>query len=263
MQPLARIHAVERLVEQQDRAARGRARRRSSPAAACPSSTSPTGRSAAAARSTVSIARAVAAAGSGRPWRRAASVDELATGEERVDGLALRDEPDPAVDRRVVPGRPAVDEDATRRRPQQPRQQVQERRLAGAVRAEQARDARADRERDVVDRDDVAEPARDAVEDDRLAAGCRARIACGAAGSGGGSVGAASVSRDPAKRRATIATATRLIRIALARNVQRGRLKKNRSSGRSLPKKRLLVPSRIVPGLRSTRPIPIDPDPGR
>ena len=53
--------------------------------------------------------------GRGRRIRQAleprGELDELAAGQERLDGLALRHEPDPAVDRRVAPGRPAVDQD--------------------------------------------------------------------------------------------------------------------------------------------------------
>ena len=90
--------------------------------------------------------------------------DELATGQVARDGLALRDEPDHRVDRRGRRRRAPVDADRARRRREQPGQQVEQRRLAGAVRPEQAGHARAERERDVVDRDDVAVPARDVVD---------------------------------------------------------------------------------------------------
>ena len=52
----------------------------------------------------------------------------------------------------------AVEDDPSGRRPVDARQHVEERRLAGAVRADQARDrALLDREVDVVDRDEAAE----------------------------------------------------------------------------------------------------------
>ena len=72
----------------------------------------------------------------------------------------------------AAPGRLALDEDLARGRLQQAGHQVQQRRLAGAVGPEQAGDARAEGERDVVDGDDVAVPARDVV--DGRAAGCGA-----------------------------------------------------------------------------------------
>ena len=81
-----------------------------------------------------------------------------------MDGLALGDEPDVAVHLGTAPGRRALDEDASGRRREQAGHQVEQRRLAGAVRAEQAGHARPEPERDVVDRHDVAVPARDVVE---------------------------------------------------------------------------------------------------
>src|SRR3954447_19869530 len=68
-------------------------------------------------------------------------------------------------------------------------------RLAAPVRAEQAGDAGSDRERDVVHGDDVAEPARGAVDDDRLGrvggrrGGGRGWGGGGGAGGGGGGGG--------------------------------------------------------------------------
>ena len=98
-----------------------------------------------------------------------------------MDGLALGDEPDVAVHLRPPPGGRALDEDAPGRRREQAGHQVEERRLAGAVRAEQAGHAGTERERDVVDRDDVAVPARDVVDLERRARRARRRPAGGAA----------------------------------------------------------------------------------
>ena len=52
--------------------------------------------------------RAAAAAGIRQALETRGELDELAAGQEGVDGLALGDEPDVAVDRRVAPGRPAA-----------------------------------------------------------------------------------------------------------------------------------------------------------
>ena len=72
-----------------------------------------------------------------------------------------------AIPRRTIPVRRraqqalAVEDDLALVRLVEPRDQVEERRLAGAVRADQADDlALAHVERDVVDRDDPAEPPR-------------------------------------------------------------------------------------------------------
>jgi len=86
-------------------------------------------------------------------------LDELAAGEERVDRLALRDEAQVTVDRGITPGRPTADQHAPGRRPEEPREEVQDRRLAGSVRAQQTGDPRPEAEADVVDGDDVAVPA--------------------------------------------------------------------------------------------------------
>jgi hypothetical protein len=71
---------------------------------------------------------------------------------------------DPAPDdpvRRRPQQAPAVEVELARIRPVQPRDHVEERGLAGAVRPDQADDlAGVDVERDLVDRDDPAEPAR-------------------------------------------------------------------------------------------------------
>src|SRR4029079_18427913 len=134
---------------------------------------------------------------------------------------------------------------------------------------EQAGDPRPDREADVVDRHHVAEPARYGVEDDRLVARRELR---GRDGRGGTSSGAAGRRRRRRrhglghvvirwKRRIVTRTATSVTRIALSRNVQIGRSKKNSVSGSPVPKNSALVPSRIVPGLSRTRMIPRAPDP--
>ncbi len=165
VQPLAGVHPVERLVEQQDRRLVDERARPAWPAGACPSSTCRSARSAASVRSTVAIARAAAASGSATPWRRALSRANSRPVRIAVDRLALGDEPDVAVHLGSPPG---TARHATRtlpgRRREQPGHQVQQRRLAGAVRPEQAGHAGPQPERDVVDRDDVAVPARDVVE---------------------------------------------------------------------------------------------------
>ena len=84
-----------------------------------------------------------------------------------------------------APGRRALDEDTSRRRREQAGHQVQERRLAGAVRAEQAGHARPEPERDVVDRHDVAVPARDVVELERGGSGAGRSVTRRSSGSAG------------------------------------------------------------------------------
>ena len=87
----------------------------------------------------MAIARAAAASGSATPWSRALSRANSQPGQERVDGLALRDEAEVAVHRRAAPGRRAVDQHATGRRREQARHQVEQRRFARAVRARAGR----------------------------------------------------------------------------------------------------------------------------
>ena len=109
-----------------------------------------------------------------------------------------------------IAGRPAIRTDPGGRR-QQPGQQVQERGLAGAVGPEQAGHAGAEGERDVVDGDDVAVPARDVVErdgrDGRGRVGGRRRRRWRRRGGGG--VGSSSLIRRSADSGAARSPATR------------------------------------------------------
>ena len=90
VQPLARVHAVERLVEQQDLRVVHEGRRRPSTRWRMPLEYVAIGRSAASSRSTVWMAARAAASGSASPWRRRVEPDELEAGEEREERLALR-----------------------------------------------------------------------------------------------------------------------------------------------------------------------------
>ena len=137
----------------------------------------PVGRCAASTRSTVSIARCAAAPRVRDALELRVEQRELVAGQVRVDRLLLGNQAHVAVDLRLAPGRPAADEDLPGGRLQQAGHQVQQRGLARAVRPEQARDAGAEGERHVVDRDDVAVPARDVVqlERRRRIGGCAAR----------------------------------------------------------------------------------------
>ena len=64
---------------------------------------------------------------------------EAEPGQVRMDRLALRDEPDVAVHLGSPPGGRALDQDPARRGCEQPGHEVEERRLARAVRPEQPR----------------------------------------------------------------------------------------------------------------------------
>ena len=174
MQPLPGIHAVERLVEEQDRRV-------------VDERAGDLGALAHALR--VRPDRAIGRLGQvdrgdrpgggrvrvGDALQSRVEARELETGQVRVDGLALGDEPDVAVHLGSAPGGRALDEDAAGRRCEEAGHQVQERRLAGAVRAEQAGHARAEPERDVVDGHDVPVPARDVVELERRGRARRGR----------------------------------------------------------------------------------------
>jgi hypothetical protein len=85
--------------------------------------------------------------------------DELVAGEEVVRALALGDQAQAAVDARVLPDRGAVERDRPGGRGQEAAHHVDERRLARAVGTQQAGHAGADRHGDAVDRDDVPVPA--------------------------------------------------------------------------------------------------------
>ncbi len=93
--------------------------------------------------------------------------DEFLAREEVVHRLALRDDADVLVDLFVAPDLPAVEGDGAGGGGEGTAVHVDESGLPGAVRAEQAGDAGADRHRDVVDRHHVAEPARDMVDVER------------------------------------------------------------------------------------------------
>ncbi len=92
---------------------------------------------------------------------------ELAASQEGMDGLAFGDETDVAVHLGSAPGALALDQDGAGRRREETGHQVEERRLAGAVGSEEAGHAGPEAERDVVDRDDVAVPARDVFDLER------------------------------------------------------------------------------------------------
>ena len=165
LQPLARVHAVERLVQQQHRRVvdqrGGIFTRCRMPLRVRADRAGP------AAYSISTVARARAGRGVGVGAGRAAGVgeDELAPGEEVVHRLALGDD----ADRRGTSARCARPASPSRvTAPVDGREEaghhVDERGLAGAVGAEQAGDAGAERQRDVVDGDDVAEPAGDVVD---------------------------------------------------------------------------------------------------
>ena len=109
--------------------------------------------------------RSRAARGRSRPRRACAADEHVLEHGHRAEQLdVLERARDPAPDdpvRRRAQQALAVEDDLALVRLVQPRDQVEERRLAGAVRADQADDlALADVERDVVDRDDPAEPPR-------------------------------------------------------------------------------------------------------
>ena len=171
MQALARVHPVERFVEEQDRRVvderSGDLRALAHPLRVRPDR---------AVGGLGQVDRGDRPVGGGRrigdALESGVEKRELATGQVRMDGLALGDEPDVPVHLGATPcGRP-LDEDAAGRRREQAGHQVEERRLAGTVGAEQAGDAGTEPERDVVDSHDVAVPARDVVELER---GGRAR----------------------------------------------------------------------------------------
>jgi hypothetical protein len=107
------------------------------------------------------MAPASGAIGVAHALQSGVELDVVQAGEERVDRLALGNEPDLAVDRWVPVGAAAQNKDLTRGRGEEPGEHVQQGRLAGAVRAEQAGNPGAEREAHVVDGDDVAVPASD------------------------------------------------------------------------------------------------------
>ena len=98
-------------------------------------------------------------------------LDELATGEEVVDGLVFRHYAQAAEDRRVPSHALAEYAQLAVGGVGEARDHMQQRRLARAVRAEQRGDPGENLERDIVDGDDVAEPSRDVIDADRRSAG--------------------------------------------------------------------------------------------
>ena len=103
-------------------------------------------------------------AGVREPVQLGARDHELAAGQVVEHRLPLRHQAELAVDLLVAPQRLAVQGDRPGRGGEEARHQRDQRGLAGAVRAEQPGHARADGHRDVVDRDDVAVPARHVVD---------------------------------------------------------------------------------------------------
>ena len=102
-------------------------------------------------------------AAAGQPVDAAPEADVLIDGQQLVEREALRHVADTLFHRfRLAADVDAVDERRARRWAQQPAEHADGRRLAGAIAAEEAEDLAAlDRERQVVDRDEVAEPPRE------------------------------------------------------------------------------------------------------
>jgi hypothetical protein len=90
--------------------------------------------------------------------------DELPRGDRVVHGFSFRDQTDAAIYLFVAPHLIAIESDRSRRGGQEAGHHVDHRGLPGAVRTQQSGHARTDGHRDVIDRDDVPEPARHLVE---------------------------------------------------------------------------------------------------
>ena len=160
VQPLARVHPVERLVEQQHRGVVHDRGRHLDPLL-----------HPLRVRADVAVLRVGHLDGGDRPPRGRLRVGELVqpgVGQDEVPAadrvvhlLALGHQPDLAVDLRVAVQRPPVEGHGARRRGEEPGHHVDQRGLAGAVGPEQAGDPGAEVHGDVVDRHHVAEPARD------------------------------------------------------------------------------------------------------
>jgi len=141
VQALARVHAVERLVEQQDTRVVDEPPPRSSPAGACPSN-----RCRSAGPGTSDQVDGLERPrrrgdGIGQPLELRVEERKLPAGQVGMHRLAFRDEPDLAVDRGIQPGRSAEDPDLAVRRPQETGHHVEQGRLARAVGAEETRHA--------------------------------------------------------------------------------------------------------------------------
>ena len=163
VQPLARVDAVERLVEQEHRRVVHQRRGELDPLAHA------LGVGADPARGGLAHLDDVegplgGGAGVVEAVQLGVGEHELAPGEVAEAQLALGHQPDGAVGVGVPPDRLAVEGDRAGRRGEEAGHQGDDRGLAGAVRAEQAGHAGAHRHRDPVDGDDVAVPARGLVE---------------------------------------------------------------------------------------------------
>ncbi len=102
----------------------------------------------------------------GEPDAARQPVDELEAGHVFVVVLAIRAESDAPEEAVVAPDRFAEDSDGPLAGPDLRGAQAHERRLAGAVRAEQSRDPRTDFQVDFVQRNDFAVPAGDVAKRD-------------------------------------------------------------------------------------------------
>ena len=159
---LARVGAVERLVEDQDLRIVHERRREPHP---LPHAARVGVHRAIAAspRSTSSIARS-AAASSVDSAKRRSKLARTRARHEAVARLVLRHHADAPVERRVVAHRLAEHGDRAARRRGEAGHHAEQRRLAGAVGPEQTGDAGHDVEGHVAHRDDAPEPARHAVD---------------------------------------------------------------------------------------------------
>ena len=158
VQPLPRVHAVERLVEQQNLRVMDQGRSHLDPLAHA-----------------LGVGGDPAVRGAGHVEQgdgsRCGGVwvgqlvqlrgrdHELLAGQERVDRVPFRHQADQPVHLRAAPAGLAGHGQLAPRGRQEARDHVHDRRLAGAVRAEQAGHAGLDRHRDVVDGHHVAVPA--------------------------------------------------------------------------------------------------------
>ncbi len=110
-------------------------------------------------------------------------LNEFTPRVEIVDGLMFRHDADPAVEFRVAADRLSEDAHLAARCSGEAGHHVEEGCLARAVGAEQAGDAGANFERDLIDSDDIAEPLGDVVDDDGgVRAGFNPVVHCGLIG---------------------------------------------------------------------------------
>src|SRR5215467_4071573 len=166
VQALPRVHAVERLVEEQDRRIVDERRRHLDPLAHALG----VGRDPPVLRAGHLHHRDRAPGGGGRvrqPVQLGGGADERLAGEEGVHRIPFRHQPHGVVDAGVVPARGPGHGQLPPGRREEPGGQVQQGGLPGPVRPEQAGDPGPDRHGDVVDRHHVAVPAGDMVQLDR------------------------------------------------------------------------------------------------